>query len=402
MKKLYFFLIFILISFNLIYSENRVALVIGNGNYSSSPLKNPVNDAKDMASTLKTLNFEVILLTDSTKREILSGFKTFSNKLNSESVGLFYYAGHGTQIDNKNYLIPIGANIETASDVEFEGVVLDRLIRTMEDSKVNKSLIFLDACRDNPYASSSRSGTRGLTVVSTTLSADSAGSLISFATSPGSVAADGDGDNGIFTTALLKYLTEPGLEINQIMVKVRANVMENTNGQQQPWTNVSLTEEFYFSKKIIETVETVEVINTDSPLVVEPVITPNSKINKWYIDTGFVFLYHDSTESGQIAFPGISIGASYTISNFISLGIAGALVNKMFINTGTEMEDEGEEGLYPGGYVTVSIGNVKNGAAINVILGLPIGFGISYKNLFVNFLTLVDYGGSGLQIGYSF
>ncbi len=250
MNKLYVLLIFVIINFNLIFSENRVALVIGNGSYSISPLKNPVGDAKDMAKSLENLNFEVILLTDSTKREILSGFKTFSNKLSPDSVGLFYYAGHGTQIDSKNYLIPIGANIEIASDVEFEGVVLDRLIRTMENSKVNKSLIFLDACRDNPYVSSSRSGSRGLTVVSAKSSEGSAGSLISFATSPGSIAADGDGNNGTFTTALLKYMSEPGLEINQVMTKVRADVMGNTDGKQQPWTNVSLTEDFFFVEQV--------------------------------------------------------------------------------------------------------------------------------------------------------
>lgn len=247
MKKIYLLIVFILITVFDSLSENRVALIIGNGDYQNNPLKNPVRDAKDMASTLEGQGFDILLLTNSSRREMLTGIKNFGNKLTSESVGLFYYAGHGVQIDNSNYLIPVGAEIQSSDDVEFEGVLLDRLIRVMETSKTYKSIIFLDACRDNPYASSNRSGTRGLTVVSSKPSETSAGALIAFATSPGSVAADGEGSNGIFTKALIKYIKEPGLEINQMMTKVRADVMRNTNGKQQPWTNVSLTESFYFS-----------------------------------------------------------------------------------------------------------------------------------------------------------
>lgn len=247
MKKL-LLIVTVFISFQL-FSENRVALIIGNSKYDSNPLKNPVNDAKDMSNTLEELGFDVILLQDSSKREMLSGIRDFGDRLNKNSVGLFYYAGHGVQVNSTNYLIPVNAEIIVESDVEFEGVPLDRLIRTMEDSKVNKSLVFLDACRDNPYASSSRSGTRGLTIVSADSGRDSAGALIAFATSPGSVAEDGNGENGTFTSAILKYIKEPGLEINQIMTKVRAEVMNQTNGKQKPWTNVSLTEEFYFSEE---------------------------------------------------------------------------------------------------------------------------------------------------------
>lgn len=259
MAKCKFIIIFSIISMFSVFSEHRVALIIGNSNYAANPLKNPVKDATDMAETLKNLNFEVIVLKDSSRKEILTAFKEFGKSLTSDSIGLFYYAGHGTQIDGKNYLMPVGAEIETQSDVEFEAVDLDRLIRVMEDAKVDKSLIFLDACRDNPYASSSRSGTRGLTVVSARTDEDSSGSLIAFATSPGSVAADGDGDNGTFTAALLKYIQEPGLEINQVMTKVRGDVMKSTKGKQQPWTNVSLTEEFYFTEKIEVPVITDEV-----------------------------------------------------------------------------------------------------------------------------------------------
>ncbi len=248
-KSKLFLLVFMFFSLFFIYSENRVALVIGNSNYSSSPLTNPVRDARDMASSLEDLGFEVLLLTDSNKRDMLNAIRDFGSKLNQETVGLFYYAGHGVQVDGNNYLIPVNSYIETESDIEFEAVRLDRLIRTMEDSKTNKSLVFLDACRDNPYATSSRSGTRGLTVVSSNSSDKSAGSLIAFSTSPGAVASDGNGKNGTFTAALLKYMQEPGLEINLVMTKVRADVMESTNGKQQPWTNISLTEEFYFNNK---------------------------------------------------------------------------------------------------------------------------------------------------------
>lgn len=245
MKKAVLFFC-VLVSFHL-YSENRVALVIGISNYDSKPLRNALNDADDMSSTLKGLGFEVILLKDSSRRDILRGIRDFGDRLDKNSVGLFYYAGHGVQINSVNYLVPVNADIVVESDIEFEGVPLDRIIQSMEDARAYQSLIFLDACRDNPYSSTSRSGSRGLTVVSADTGKNSAGSLIAFATSPGAVAEDGDGKNGTFTSALLKYIKEPGLEINQVMTKVRADVMKSTNGNQKPWTNVSLTEDFYFA-----------------------------------------------------------------------------------------------------------------------------------------------------------
>lgn len=245
MKKV-ILLLYILVNF-LIYCENRVALVIGNSDYANKPLRNSLNDAEDMSLTLQNLDFDVILLKNASKRDILKGIRDFEGLLDEKSVGLFYYAGHGVQVNNINYLIPINSDIIVESDVEFEGISLNRVLRSMENARTNKSLLFLDACRDNPYTGNSRSGNRGLTVVSADTAINSAGSLIAFATSPGSVAEDGKENNGTFTSALLKYIKVPGLEINQIMTKVRADVIRMTNGNQKPWTNVSLTEEFYFS-----------------------------------------------------------------------------------------------------------------------------------------------------------
>ncbi len=245
MKKL-IFLLTVLLTVAPIFSEKRIALVIGNGSYSSSPLNNAVTDAIDMAKTLGEIGFNVNLVTDGTRRDILSAINDFGDSLDNQSVGLFYYAGHGVQVEGENFLIPVRAEISRESDIEFEGVSLDRVVRTMEDSKTYKSLIFLDACRDNPYSSTSRSGTRGLSVVAAKPDPKSAGTLIAFATSPGDVAKDGDGRNGTFTGALLKYIKQPGLEIQQVMTKVRAEVLNETNGKQIPWTNISLTEEFYF------------------------------------------------------------------------------------------------------------------------------------------------------------
>ncbi len=221
---------------------NRVALVIGNSDYKSTPLSNPVNDATDMAAVLSKLGFEIIVKTNANRMEMLNGLDLFNQKLKRSGTGLFFYAGHGMQIGGSNYLIPVGAHIMRERDVEYEAVNAARVLAAMEDSGSSVNIVILDACRDNPFKSSFRSGSRGLSVMQA-----SRGSFISYATSPGSVAADGEGRNGIYTKNILRHITNPELAVEEVFRNVRKDVYESTGGAQLPWDSSSLMGKFYLA-----------------------------------------------------------------------------------------------------------------------------------------------------------
>tara|TARA_B100000315_G_scaffold248348_1_gene278120 strand:+ start:289 stop:1746 length:1458 start_codon:yes stop_codon:yes gene_type:complete len=222
-------------------TERRIALVIGNSAYKSSPLKNPVNDAQDMTESLRGLGFDVIHRKNANKRTMVSAMNEFGRKLRAAEVGLFYYAGHGMQVNGRNYLIPVGSQVESESDVEFESVDAGRLLGKMEDAESKVNIVILDACRNNPFARSFRSSNRGLAIMTAPT-----GSFVAFATAPGSVAADGDGRNGIFTQHLLKHIKTPGLKIEEVLKRTRNDVLQGTAKKQTPWQSSSLTGDFYF------------------------------------------------------------------------------------------------------------------------------------------------------------
>ena len=175
------------------------------------------------------------------KRAMVEAISEFGRKLARADVGLFFYAGHGMQVRGRNYLIPIGARVETESDVEFESVDAGRLLAKMEDAGNRVNIVILDACRDNPFARSFRSGSRGLVRMRAPK-----GSFIAYATEPGSVAADGRGRNSPFTAHLLKYIKDPGLKIEDVFKRVRAGVTVETKDKQLPWQSSSLIGDFYF------------------------------------------------------------------------------------------------------------------------------------------------------------
>ncbi|MEN8121617.1 MAG: caspase family protein [Bacteroidota bacterium] len=225
--------------------EHRLALVIGNSNYDFSPLKNPSNDAKSMAKALRELNFEVIEIIDGNKKKMREGVRKFGSQLEkNRGVGLFYYAGHGVQVKGENYLIPINSDIQKEYDIPDEAVRVNHVLAYMENSGSRMNIVVLDACRDNPFARSFRSGSRGLAQIY----AEGSGSIIAYATSPGSVASDGDGKNGLYTQELLKAIKTPNLEIGMVFRKVLTNVKRISDGKQIPWTNASIEGEFYFIK----------------------------------------------------------------------------------------------------------------------------------------------------------
>ncbi|HPH61843.1 MAG TPA: caspase family protein, partial [Candidatus Syntrophosphaera sp.] len=226
--------------------ESRIALVIGNSNYSSSPLKNPVNDARAMDKALRDLGFQVTAGYDVKNfREMLRLIQDFGAGLKEGSVGLFYYAGHGVQYNGVNYLIPTQADIRRDQDIELEGVSLDRVLAEMDYAQNDLNIIILDACRNNPYASRLRSPKRGLAA---TTAKKIPGLLIAYATEPDGVAQDGTGSNGIYTEELLKNIKNPGLSLSQILMKTREGVIGRTDGDQIPWDSSSLTRDFYFAR----------------------------------------------------------------------------------------------------------------------------------------------------------
>lgn len=227
------------------YSEQRVALVIGNGNYASSPLKNPVNDAKDISAKLKALGFEVTCLLDANQVDMRKAIRDFGSNLKKGGVGLFYYAGHGMQVKGANYLIPIGADIHEEDEVEDYAVDAGMVLRKMQSAENRLNIVLLDACRNNPFARSFRSGSRGLAQMDAP-----SGSMISYATAPGSTAADGEGRNGMFTKHFLTAIDKYGdLELSQLMKKVGRGVQDETHKMQIPWVSSSITGDFFFKFK---------------------------------------------------------------------------------------------------------------------------------------------------------
>ncbi len=239
---LLFILFLILPSIVSATTEQRTALVIGNSAYSSGPLKNPANDATAMATQLQKLGFTVILKKDANLRGMEDALTDFGDRLKRGGVGLFFYAGHGLQVGGVNYLVPIGAKINRESDIKYETLDAGKILDEMANANNGLNIVILDACRDNPYSRSFRNVTRGLAIVSTA----PAGTVVSYSTSPGNVARDGDGSNSPYTEALLRYMKEPGLTIEQVFKSVRLKLGKETGGKQIPWELSSLQGEFYF------------------------------------------------------------------------------------------------------------------------------------------------------------
>lgn len=230
--------------------QKRLALVIGNSNYQNGgSLPNPVNDATAIATALQSVGFEVMKYQNVTQKEMKMAINAFGQKLHGYEVGVFYYAGHGIQNKGMNYMIPVEADLQNEEQVEFDCVAADRVLAYMDAAQVKVNVIIMDACRNNPFERSwhrSANG-NGLAMMNAPT-----GSLIAYATAPGRVASDGAGSNGLYTSALLKYLNDPKLSIEQVFKKVRTEVTEKSAGAQVPWETTSLTgDDFYFAAQNI-------------------------------------------------------------------------------------------------------------------------------------------------------
>jgi uncharacterized caspase-like protein len=216
--------------------EPRIALLIGNSAYKGQPLRNPVNDVRAMAQALRELGFTVLAHENTTKRTMETAVIEFGQRLTSGGVGFFYYAGHGLQVRGHNYLVPVDAEIESEAMTRVAAVDVDLLLEQMAEAKNRVNIVILDACRNNPFERRVRGASRGLAAI------DAArGTLLAYATAPGSVAADGDGANGLYTEELLKALRLPDLKVEEVFKHVRVGVTNRSKGAQTPWESSSLT-----------------------------------------------------------------------------------------------------------------------------------------------------------------
>jgi formylglycine-generating enzyme required for sulfatase activity/uncharacterized caspase-like protein len=222
-------------------SEKRVALVIGNSAYVNSPLRNPINDAADMAARLRSLGFEVVERRNLSTRQIGGTLREFRSRLSPGAVALVFYAGHGVQIKGENYLPTVDADINSEEDVPNQSISMRQLMDVLDEAKTRLNLVFLDACRNNPYARSFRSSDRGLARISAP-----SGTLISYATRPGSVAADGAGRNGLYTGELLRQMQFTQQPIEQVLKRVVSSVKSGSQGKQEPWMEGSIEGDFCF------------------------------------------------------------------------------------------------------------------------------------------------------------
>ena len=221
-------------------NRRRLALVIGNDNYSSMPvLNNAVNDSKSMSDALKQANFEVLYYKNLNKRGMEEALYTFAQKLGKDDVGMFYFAGHGVQANSQNFLIPVAENVKKSADVQFEGIDVNRVMAYLRDSKNSLNIVVLDACRSSLPERGGMS--RGLTVTDAPQ-----GSIVAYATSPGKAASDGDGGNSPFTKNLIRVMQRKGVKIEDVFKEVRLAVSRETNGEQVPQEVSQLVGDFYF------------------------------------------------------------------------------------------------------------------------------------------------------------
>ncbi len=236
-------------------SVPRYALVIGNSSYLQAPLKNTINDATDMASALKRLNYRVTLEIDLEQGEIFEVVRRFYQQIKSKkAITIFYYAGHAVQVDNTNYLIPVRSSIQNIATLRSNSFALSKLLFVIKESPSNQNIIVLDACRDNPFygQAESKSNTgetlnhlfRGLAPVEAPVN-----TLVAYATEPGNVSSDGAGRNGTYTAALLNHISE-SIPAEELFKKVRKEVISATNQRQIPWEHSSLTQRFYFGPPV--------------------------------------------------------------------------------------------------------------------------------------------------------
>jgi formylglycine-generating enzyme required for sulfatase activity len=226
--------------------ERRVALIVGNDDYKHIvKLNNAANDARAIDARLKAMGWETIVRLNVGRRDLNRAILDFGDRIATGAIGMFFYSGHGIQVQSRNFLVPVDAEIEDEGDLTSEGIDVGSVLFAMEEARNPMNLIILDACRDNPLPRRQASGARGLAAMSAPL-----GTYVAYSAAPGQKAEDGPkGGNGVFTGELLKAMAEPGLKLEDVLKQATASVRERTGGRQEPWTESRLTGDFYFGGK---------------------------------------------------------------------------------------------------------------------------------------------------------
>jgi uncharacterized caspase-like protein len=220
----------------------KVALVLGNSNYKQAPLKNPVNDARAIGEALTAAGFVVTAKLDAGRAEMAAAVEAYVKELAAKKcVGLFYYAGHGVQLAWKNYMLPVDAEIDTVDDVQKRAVEVNSLMTGLTKAANPLNVVILDACRDNPFGTAKPTQQKGLSQMDAPIN-----TILAYATSPGNVASDGEGANGLYTENLLREIKVPEAKIEDVFKRVRLGVRRKSNGAQIPWESTSLEEDFWF------------------------------------------------------------------------------------------------------------------------------------------------------------
>lgn len=269
-----------------------LALIIGNGSYeqAGNNLKNPVNDANDLSDVLKRLGYIVKCITNVNQQEMDVEIAEFGKKLDNYDVGIFYFAGHGMQIDGDNFITVSNTNFESEVSAKYSSITLNKVLAYMEKASSETNIVILDACRDNPFE---RSWNRSLANQGLAPMYAPKGTLIAYATSPGERAKDGVGNNGLYTSALLKHIEEKNITIEEFFKRVRNSVYAFSNGKQTSWEHTSLTGTFIFnSGQLIHSINTPYSdsaiadkdfeLNSDKPITE---IIKELKVHNWYVQS---------------------------------------------------------------------------------------------------------------------
>ena len=279
-------------------TEPRLALIIGNASYKSSPLNNPVNDARLMEKVLKDAGFTTIKAENASIREMRRLVRDFGDKLKaSGGVGLFYFAGHGVQVRGENFLVSTDSDILNEDEIADDSVNVSVILEKMQTANNRMNLIILDACRNNPFATKSRSALSGLAAISAP-----SGSLVAYSTAPGSVASDGKGKNGLYTEYLAKAIAQPGLPVEEVFKQVRSSVRKDSNFQQTPWENTALEGSFFF-KAAIPVVVAAPPSPPRPPAIIvkpEPLVVQPSRPDPIVVDMAFWESVKTSQRTGEL------------------------------------------------------------------------------------------------------
>jgi formylglycine-generating enzyme required for sulfatase activity len=240
-------------------SETRVALIVGNSSYKAAPLSNPANDASDLANALEKKGFTVLVRENVGERGLKEAVETFSSYLKKGGVGLFFFAGHGIQLKDQNFLLPVDIGFDSEADISYKSISAEYVLAKMAEAGNRVNVVILDACRNNPFQAARKTSPKGLGVMN--VGRAEKGTFIAYATSPGSTAADGEGRNGLYTKYLLQSLDALDSDVDKVFGRVRSAVVQETGGNQVPWTSSSIVGDFHFD------------LNTDLAAAKQPVST---------------------------------------------------------------------------------------------------------------------------------